>query len=1368
MNNFTQRVRTILILFLISIMPLVHALPSETEYLGTIVRSGYTDDRSYGPLPIGFDFVFFGNTYSDFYVTTNGLVMFGSGSTQWTNSSIPTATGVDNYIAPFWDDLIIHSTGDIMYSTIGTAPNRKLVIQYNNMSFWNSNVLLGTIQVILYEGSNNIQAQYRSIVDLSSTRASGGSATVGLENLDGSDGVLCSYNTAGYIYSGRAILFTPNGGTYTYNDDALYDGVLLVDVIPRSGTPALVSPAYNSTVGDTVTFQWEAASNAASYYVVISQNSDLSNPIHTSADLTSLTYEYILSPDQTYYWSAYSKNSVGTISWSEIWTFQTSSTPPLVAVPQTIYLEQGDVRSITLLFTGGDAGSKTTMVTTLPAEGSLYQYNGGVPGTEIATVPTDVSDASFRLFYSASGAAGNDVGDFNFRFSDGTGTSPYETCVINVSPPGIPNFLFASKEVDRVEITFDRNMADPTGKHLEFSVEDNGVSVTPTSCALKAGDPATIVVYVSPNLDTNHTITVAYTKGTVTAESGGVLESFDFQLAGKLAQVINFSTLVDRTYGDADFALSATASSALPVTFSSSNSIVVSVSGSTASIHNAGEALIYATQAGDATYAAITFERHQLVNKATATVSLSDLSQEYTGFGIAATVTTVPAGLTLKVTYDGLPVLPIDLGTYAVLAEVEETNYDGSAADNLVITDLTPPVPDMGSLPDATGECSATPAVPSATDLYAGTITGTTTTPFPVTTQGTTIITWSYDDGNGNISTQDQSVILDDITDPDTPVLADVTGECSATAVAPTTTDNCAGTITGTTGDPLTYSTEGTHVITWTFDDGNGNSIDVDQNVVIDDVSPPVTPTLSDVTGECFATAVAPTTTDNCAGTITGTTADPLTYTTQGIHVITWTFDDGNGNSIDVDQNVVIADVTDPDIPVLADVTGECSATAVAPTTTDACSGIITGTTADPLTYSSQGLYVINWAFDDGNGNSITVPQNVVVDDVTPPVAPTLADVTGECSATAVAPTTTDNCSGTITGTTTDPLTYSTVGTHVITWTFDDGNGNSIDVDQNVVVEDMTPPVAPTLADVSGECSVTATAPTTTDNCEGTITGTTTDPLTYSTVGIHVITWTFDDGNGNSVDVDQNVIVTDVTAPTATAPADVVTCDGTASSIGLTGVTDNCTTPLVTYELTGATTGTGMDDASAETFAPGVTTVTYTVDDGNGNTSLYQFTVTYQEVEDILVTLDQGTLTVSNTGSYQWINCADNSIVAGETATTFIPSTNGEYAVILTQGECSDTSDCYSITTSGIGNSEQNKDYKVYPNPAHQYVTLEMGIEQTNVTIRVFDLTGNLIQLNELDRLTKTNLDISEFKAGMYVIRIQSDQIYSVTRFIKE
>jgi len=150
-------------------------------------------------------------------------------------------------------------------------------------------------------------------------------------------------------------------------------------------------------------------------------------------------------------------------------------------------------------------------------------------------------------------------------------------------------------------------------------------------------------------------------------------------------------------------------------------------------------------------------------------------------------------------------------------------------------------------------------------------------------------------------------------------------------------------------------------------------------------------------------------------------------------------------------------------------------------------------------------------------------------------------------------------------------------------------------------------------------------------------------------------------------------------------------------------------------------------------------------------------TVTYQVMDEIVVSNTDGTLSCETSGTYQWINCDGNTIIDGETASSFTPGSSGNYAVILTQGACSDTSECFSVTVSGIGNKEQTQVYRVYPNPAKNHVTIDMASEQADVTIKVYDLTGNLLHMEELDRLTKTNLDITEFKPGLYMIQIHND-----------
>ena len=83
----------------------------------------------------------------------------------------------------------------------------------------------------------------------------------------------------------------------------------------------------------------------------------------------------------------------------------------------------------------------------------------------------------------------------------------------------------------------------------------------------------------------------------------------------------------------------------------------------------------------------------------------------------------------------------------------------------VIIHDVTAPVPDAASLPTEMSSCPFTTLdLPTATDNCGGTITGT-TTDLPVTTPGTTTITWTYTDAQGNISTQTEELIYTPLND---------------------------------------------------------------------------------------------------------------------------------------------------------------------------------------------------------------------------------------------------------------------------------------------------------------------------------------------------------------------------------------------------------------------------------------------------------------------------------------------------------------------------------------------------------------------------------------------------------------------------
>ncbi|MBK8413270.1 MAG: hypothetical protein IPL22_01370 [Bacteroidetes bacterium] len=67
-------------------------------------------------------------------------------------------------------------------------------------------------------------------------------------------------------------------------------------------------------------------------------------------------------------------------------------------------------------------------------------------------------------------------------------------------------------------------------------------------------------------------------------------------------QTITFNALSPVTYGDADFNLTATASSGLPVSYTSSDESIVTISGNIVTIVGAGTVTITANQAGDGSY----------------------------------------------------------------------------------------------------------------------------------------------------------------------------------------------------------------------------------------------------------------------------------------------------------------------------------------------------------------------------------------------------------------------------------------------------------------------------------------------------------------------------------------------------------------------------------------------------------------------------------------------------------------------------------------------------------------------------------------------------------------------------------------------
>lgn len=176
-----------------------------------------TDDSQQGPFAIGFNFCFFGTTYTQFYVGSNGWISFTGGQpTTFTSQPIPTGNALvpKNCIMGPWQDWHPGIGGQIKYQVQGTAPCRKLVVSWTNMPMFSCNGNLGTFHIVIYESTNYIENHIQN--KPACLQWQGGTATQGIHNLGGTIGIASpGRNSTAWTTQNDAYRWTPSGPVVT-------------------------------------------------------------------------------------------------------------------------------------------------------------------------------------------------------------------------------------------------------------------------------------------------------------------------------------------------------------------------------------------------------------------------------------------------------------------------------------------------------------------------------------------------------------------------------------------------------------------------------------------------------------------------------------------------------------------------------------------------------------------------------------------------------------------------------------------------------------------------------------------------------------------------------------------------------------------------------------------------------------------------------------------------------------------------------------------------------------------------------------------------------------------------------------------------
>jgi len=182
--------------------------------------SGGNLDDGFWDIPFSIPFAFYGveRNGDDLFVSTNGFATFDSaGATNFVNTTIPDSSSPNDGVFPFWDDLQLNAAPGFLgvdcgtdidcglyHQTVGVAPNRRFIIQWNEVPF------LGdpdegyvTFQVQFVEATREIRFEYEEPSCEVCARAVGNSATIGIESAD------------------PANAFTPFTGVEYSNDEAV-------------------------------------------------------------------------------------------------------------------------------------------------------------------------------------------------------------------------------------------------------------------------------------------------------------------------------------------------------------------------------------------------------------------------------------------------------------------------------------------------------------------------------------------------------------------------------------------------------------------------------------------------------------------------------------------------------------------------------------------------------------------------------------------------------------------------------------------------------------------------------------------------------------------------------------------------------------------------------------------------------------------------------------------------------------------------------------------------------------------------------------------------------------------------------------------
>jgi gliding motility-associated-like protein len=437
-------------------------LSAITNTLGTIYLNApttvpLTDDNWSSTIPIGFSFSFYGTSYSNCVIGSNGLISFNTSNagaycpySLSTVGSLPNSTFASalNSIMLCYQDInpstVVSPLGGIEYQTIGTAPNRKFIVLYRDINFFNCTGVCNYMAVILNEGTNAIELHIGNKPTCNVWN--GGLAIQGIQNSTGSDAVITpGRNNTIWSANQDGKKFTPaspsNTSTYTQTTIPYVQVSSLGSSLQWHNTLGQSFPYNNGTLNITT-----LPSGSTGFFVTGSACGASLGTVSDTTWLTRLNISVTASSTTDYCGSGVGTVSAtpgqGTPPFTYSWTPSGATTQSLSNVVAGNY-------SVTMTDSNGCHATATKAVTnttaTYTAVSTLVSCPGGNNGTATATITPSLGTITYLwddpLAQTTKTATNLSAGVYHCTISSTSGCVGIATVTVGTIPPMIATIV---------------------------------------------------------------------------------------------------------------------------------------------------------------------------------------------------------------------------------------------------------------------------------------------------------------------------------------------------------------------------------------------------------------------------------------------------------------------------------------------------------------------------------------------------------------------------------------------------------------------------------------------------------------------------------------------------------------------------------------------------------------------------------------------------------------------------------------------------------------------------------------------------------------------------------------------------------------